>query len=72
LGGAAKGDVGVTGRGKGNKNFIRRGKGRGIGRLDETTEGNGGIIGPKGRNVFIVLRPFCKVDSRGISLALGV
>ena len=66
LGGVAKGDVGVIGRGESNKNFIRRGKGSGIRGLDETSEGNGGIIGPEGRNSFVVLRPFCEVDSRSV------
>jgi len=66
--GAAKRDVGVIGRGESDKDFIRRGERRGIRRLDKTTEGDGGIIGPEGKNSFVVLCPFCEVDMGGISL----
>ena len=66
--GAAKRDVGVIGRGESDKDFIGRGKRRGIGRLDKTTEGDGGIIRPEGRNSFVVLCPFCEVDTGGVSL----
>jgi len=68
LRGAAERDIRVVRRGKGDKDFIRRRKRRGIGRFDETTERNGGIVGPKGRNSFIILCPFCEVDTGGISL----
>jgi len=57
----------IRGR-KSDKDFVRRRKRRGIGRLDKTTEGDGGIIGPEGRNSFIVLCPFCEVDTGGVSL----
>ena len=65
----AKGDIRIIRRGESNKDFIGRGKGRGIRGFDKTTEGNRGIIGPEGRNSFIVFSSFCEVNSRGISLA---
>src|SRR5882724_3150899 len=68
LGSAAKRDIGIIKRGESNKDFIRGRKGRGIRRLDKTTEGNGGVIRPEGRNSFIVLCPFCEVDTGGVSL----
>src|SRR5882724_9376600 len=68
LRGAAERDVRVIGRGESDKDFIGRRKGRGIGRLDKTTKGNRGIIRPEGRNSFVILRSFCKVDMGGVSL----
>ena len=66
---AAERDVVVVGGRESNENFIRRGKGRGIGGLDKAMKRNGGVIRPERGNMFIILCPFCKVDSRGISLA---
>src|SRR5882724_9898275 len=65
---AAERDIRVIRRWESNKNFIGGRKGRGIGRLDKTTERNGGIIGPEGRDSFIVFSSFGEVNSRGVSL----
>jgi len=32
-------------------------------------KGNRGVIRPEGGDAFVVLHPFCEVDSRGVSLA---
>jgi len=66
--GAVKRDFGVIGRGESDKDFIRRRERRGVRRFDKTSKGDGGVIGPEGRNTFIVLCPFCEVDLGGISL----
>jgi len=69
LRGTAERDVRVVRGRESNKDFIRGRKGRGIGRFDKTTEGNGGIIGPEGGDSFVVLCSFCEVDTGGVSLS---
>ena len=69
LRGVTKGGSRVIGRGESNENLIRGRKRRRVGRFDKTTERDRGIIRPEGRNMFIVLCPFCEVNSGGISLA---
>jgi len=65
---AAKRDIRVVRGRESNKNFIRRGKRRGIRRFDKTTKRNGGVIGPERGNMFVILCPFCEMDSGGILL----
>jgi len=66
--GAVKRDIRVIGQRESDKNLIRRGKRRGIGGLDKVMKRDRRIIGPEGRDTFVIFSSFCEVNSRSILL----